>query len=804
MGRYAQVALPLSIDRTFSYGIPEELADQVRLGCEVLVPFRQRKVSGFVVGLSDESPKSEVKDVYELVNPQPFFGESLLFLTKWISEYYICSWGEALKAALPKGLEKRERRTVRAKQKLSPEALENLPGLERKVLQFLLASGEASWFRLSRELGKRNIGGALRRLESKGLVDVRSKIREPRTKPKTEEVFSLSRPVPGGEMEAIRKSTPRQADLLQYLLGARGGATKRQLKEALGVSSRTLNALKAREMVTVSTREVFRSPSEDLFLEAAEELLLTGEQALVLERIKESLRRGVFKSYLLYGITGSGKTEIYIRSIREAISAGKRAIVLVPEISLTPQTLAALTSRLGDSVSVLHSRLSQGERYDVWRRARAGDYRVIVGARSAVFAPLDNLGLIIVDEEHETSYKQDEPDPRYSGRDVALFRAKSEKAVCILGSATPSLESFYNAETGKSKLICLPSRVEGRDLPPVTVVDMKGSENQIFSPALLAKLRDRLRKGEQTILFLNRRGFSNFLFCQECGFVVRCPDCSVSLTHHRSEHILLCHYCGFRRPLPQECPGCGGSRLSSRGIGTERVEKELERLFPRIRVARMDVDTTSRKGAHHRIYYSFKKGEADVLLGTQMVAKGFDIPAVTLVGVISADTALNLPDFRSAERTFQLLTQVAGRTGRGELGGEVVIQTYSPDHYAIQLAKKQDYLGFYRTEIKQREELNYPPFSRLGRLVFSSPDDEETKREAESFALRLARESKESAKILGPAPAPIARVKGNYRWQVLLKAKTQSSIQRAVRTALRKRMSARVRITITIDPVDMM
>lgn len=804
MGGYAEVALPLSIDRTFTYAVPDELTGKVLLGCEVLVPFRDRKVSGFVVALSEKVEKKEMKEISELVSPQPFFGEDLLALTKWISDYYLCSWGEALKAALPRGVEKREQRTARAKEGLNLKALAGLSPLERKILKLLAHSGQTSWFKIGKHAGEKRIGTVLRRLERRGLVEIENILREPKTKAKTEKLFFAKRAFSSTEVEAIRKKTPRQADVLAYLLKKEGGVRGSQLRRTLGVSNSTLRALKDRQLVEVSTKEVFRSPLEGLLIERNKEFSLTGEQAQVLKEVRGSLSRGAFKSFLLYGITGSGKTEIYIRSIREAISLGKRAIVLVPEISLTPQTVSILQSRFGGSVGVLHSRLSPGERFDMWRKAKAGDYDIVVGARSAIFAPLQNLGLIIVDEEHETSYKQDEPDPRYSGRDVALVRAKFEKAICILGSATPSLESFHNARRGKSTLVSLPSRVEGRGLPPVRVVDMKGSPNEIFSQILLERMEERLRKGEQTILFLNRRGFSNFLFCRDCGFVFKCQDCSVSLTHHTREGILLCHYCGFRMLPPDECPECGGRKVTSRGVGTERVEKELGAIFPQIRVARMDLDTTSRKGAHQRIFYSFRRGEADILLGTQMVAKGFDIPKVTLVGVISADTALNLPDFRAAERTFQLLTQVAGRTGRGELGGEVVIQTYSPDHYAIQLAKKQDYLGFYEKEIRERKELNYPPFSRLGRVVFSSPVEEETRREAHRFASELARRTIGRVQILGPAPAPISKVKGSYRWQILLKGKEGTSVQRVVRGALAVRGTAKVRTTVTVDPVDMM
>lgn len=804
MGGYAEVALPLSVERTFIYTIPEALTHKIVPGCAVLVPFRNRKLTGWVVGLREEVElRSGVKEILELTSPQPLFSDTMLKFTKWVSGYYLCSWGEVLKAALPKGLEKKERRTVTLKSPITSETLNHTSPTGRKILRLLDQSGELSLAKLKKSLGGRGIGVALRSLEREDLVELKSTIEKPKTKAKMEYVFSLKGELSEEEIEAITKRSPKQADVLDYLL-KHGMTARGELRKALGVSSRTLKSLQRRGLVQLSVKEVFRSPLEELVVEETEEVLLSGEQTKVFSKIERSLRKGVFESFLLHGITGSGKTEIYLRSIRETLSLGRRTILLVPEISLTPQILSTLVSRFGGAVGVLHSHLSPGERYDIWRKAKAGEYPIVVGARSAVFAPLENLGLIIVDEEHETSYKQDEPDPKYSARDVAIVRAKMEGAVCLLGSATPSLESFYNTQKGKSILTRLPRRVKGRRLPQVTVVDMKGSGSQVFSPPLLEKIEDRLRKGEQTILFLNRRGFSNFLFCQDCGFVFKCGNCSVSLTHHREEGVLLCHYCGARAALPNECPNCRGTRVTSRGIGTQRVERELKSLFPALRVVRMDVDTTSRKRSHQEIFYSFKRGETDLLLGTQMVAKGFDIPKVTLVGVISADTALNLPDFRSGERTFQLLTQVAGRTGRGELGGEVIIQTYSPDHYAIQFARNQDYLGFYQREIEERRSLGYPPFSRLGRIVFSSPDDEETRTEAERVISALKKSGGSRMETLGPAPAPLSKVKSNYRWQILLKGKEQPSIQRAIRRALGGPRSEKVRITVTIDPVDMM
>lgn len=511
------------------------------------------------------------------------------------------------------------------------------------------------------------------------------------------------------------------------------------------------------------------------------------------------------RASLLFGVTGSGKTYIYAETVARVIDEGRQAIVLVPEIALTTQVVEAFRARFGRGVALLHSRLSAGERYEEWTRIREGKAQVAIGARSAVFAPFSNLGLIVLDEEHETTYKQEES-PRYHAREVALMRAKREGAGVLMGSATPSVETYHRALQGQYGLFALESRPSGREMPSVTVVDMreemKADNRAIFGLVLQEKIRQTLSRGEQVILFLNRRGHSTFMLCRECGMVLRCPSCDVSLTLHSEDRRLRCHYCDHTRPIPQVCPGCGGRYMRAFGAGTQRVEEDARRAFPMARVLRMDTDTTSRKGSHERILGAFRNGEADILVGTQMIAKGLDLANVTLVGAVAADTALHLPDFRSAERTFQLLTQVAGRAGRGDKLGEVIIQTYNPHHYSIECARLHDYAGFYSKEVASRQEVGYPPFRDLAQVVFSAASEETARRGAELLADGI--ECVGGLEGLGPAPAPIGRIKGRYRWMLVVKAPDRDTLSLGLEGLLErahgKGWPAGVRVIVDVDP----
>jgi primosomal protein N' (replication factor Y) len=541
---------------------------------------------------------------------------------------------------------------------------------------------------------------------------------------------------------------------------------------------------------------------------------LTPKQIKALETIVKGIESLRFSPFLLYGITGSGKTEIYLRAIERVVKEGRQAIVLVPEISLTPQLIGQFLERFSGRVATLHSGLSRGERYDEWRRIREGKVDIAIGARSAIFAPFERLGMIIVDEEHETSYKQEEK-LRYNARDVAAVRAKLCDAVLILGSATPSLEAYHNAVAEKFRLLKLDERIEGRPLPSVEIVDMRREEGKglIFSEKLRNALEENLALGRQSLLFLNRRGFASFIQCPDCGFVFKCPNCSVSLTHHFRGKKLLCHYCNYAIMVPDLCPDCQSYRIRSFGIGTERLEEEIRKMFPQATVDRMDRDTTRRKRSHQRILKKVKSRETDILVGTQMIAKGHDFPHVTLVGVICADLSLNFPDFRSSERTFQLLTQVAGRAGRGINPGKVIIQTFNPDHYSIQMARDQDFTEFYREELRFREELGYPPFSRFINIRIDATSQKRAVKTAEEvgeWGRRLLRKGSygRGIEILGPSPAPLVKIKGKYRYQMLIKGKQVNPLHRFVEELVRetkKRWPGRgISLTIDVDPISVM
>ena len=536
---------------------------------------------------------------------------------------------------------------------------------------------------------------------------------------------------------------------------------------------------------------------------------LSPQQKHALRLITESINRKRYEVFLLHGITASGKTEVYLQAIKQVLAQGRSSIILVPEISLTPQTEERFKSRFGEKVALMHSRLSASQRASQWQMAKRGEAQIVIGARSAVFAPVKNLGLIVVDEEHENTYKQKDPSPRYHAREVATLRAKLAQATVILGSATPSLESYYFAKKGKFRLLSLPERVTKRDLPQVDVIDMREElalrrrRTNIFSRALEVQIRQTLRKGEQAILFLNRRGFSTFINCPKCGYVAKCRRCQVCLIYHYATKTLICHYCNFSMTPPQICPQCSSSYLRYFGLGTEKVESELHRLYPQARIARMDTDITAKPDAHTRIFADFKEGKIDILVGTQMVAKGLDFPRVSLVGVVSADTALNLPDFRSGERTFNLLTQVGGRAGRGQMEGRVIIQTYVPKHYAIIASIKHDYHKFYQREIKSRKELKLPPFAHLVNLTLRGRNEKKVRSIADELSQRLKKEmSTKAVQVLGPAPAAVPKIRGSFRWNVLLKGRHPQQLIELLRKVLKdfKRYKGTI-LTVDVDPI---
>lgn len=803
--KYARVATPIHSDKSFTYLIPESLRPEISLGSEVLVDLGGRKVSGFVVGF-DSKPVEGLKEIDSIVCEKPLFSKEMLGLTRWIADYYMCSWGEALRAAIPAGAGARERRYVKALNKSQP----GLGKRERDILNAVAGKDKMSLRHLARLFPDVDVQAAIRRLEARKAVSISSSVSGSLLIPAKETLVTLVDSArKAGRADSPGKRAPGQSAILDYLIQSHEGcATWGELRRTLSVRLSSLKALEKRGLIRISSVVKTTDPMDGLRMQESPPPKLTHHQAHALTLVKNYIEGNRYRTMLLYGVTGSGKTEVYLRAVALAVKSDKQAIVLVPEISLTPQTASRFIARFGPRVAILHSRLSQKDRGDVWRRIGEGDFDVVIGPRSAVFAPVRSLGLIVVDEEQEPSYKQADMSPRYNARDVAVMRARTENCLCMLGSATPSLESFYNALSGKYDLAVLPERIDKRPLPRAEVVDMRTERDPIFSSALKEKMVDRMEKGEQIMLLLNRRGFSRFILCRDCGYVERCPRCSVSLTYHQNRSILLCHYCGFRRKAYDSCPRCKGTRLLLKGLGTERVERELKKMLPGVRILRMDMDTTRRKHAHRDIFQTFRRHDADILLGTQMIAKGFDFPEVTLVGVISADTSLNLPDLRSTERTFQLLTQVAGRAGRSALGGEVIIQTFSPDLDVIRAAASQGYRQFFDVESSERGELDYPPFSRMMKITVKSSDSLLAQTAAQKLKQTIEEKIKKNGSdmsVLGPAPAPVFRLRGNYRYQILLKARKPMLAQRMLGPILAHWSAPKkVRLTVDPDPVEIL
>ncbi|MEZ4422788.1 MAG: primosomal protein N' [Gemmatimonadota bacterium] len=814
------VALPLPLDRTFTYALPTGVS--ARVGARILVPFRRSVRVGWVVATDvRDRPRGLRAAVDVLDRTEPSLTPPLLRLARWISEYYLAPLGLVLRATLPALLSDHSRDLVVVDAETAPPA--ELTGRQRRVFDALrAAAGARAVPALAKELGLSSIWPEVRFLVDLELA--RHSVAAPREPAAvTRKVIRLEQWLDTlAEREALLARAPRQREAYQRLEDA-GGELELSVLDQDGLAG-AARALVGRGLARSVDVEQDRDPFADLPPSAAPALAPTARQRAVLEALTPALGTSRPPPFLLHGITGSGKTLVYIELLARARAEGRGAIVLVPEISLTPQTVARFRARFGDEVAVLHSGLSDGERYDAWRALREGRKRIAVGARSAVFAPIERLGVIVVDEEHEGTYKQSES-PRYHARDVAVVRARLEGAVCLLGSATPALESWVNAERGKYTLLALPERVSGGALPPVEVVDLRtrkgesvrpardeaeepaarGEGGLVLSPPLIGAVRTRLARGEQSILLLNRRGYSSFLQCEACGFVVECPECSVSMTFHRARGRVVCHHCGREEAAPRTCPRCLEGVPHYRGIGTEQVERVVAQTFAGARIARMDLDTTSGKWAHHRILERVGRGEIDILLGTQMIAKGLDFPNVTLVGVINADVGLHLPDFRASERTFQLLSQVAGRAGRGPKGGQVLIQSAVPGHYVIQAALRHDYEGFARQELAERRSAAYPPFVRLVNVVVSSPDQARAAEAAEHLAARilarLARGPSSTVRLTGPAPSPIERLHGRWRWHFLLRGPAAELGRLARETAGSEDDHGDVRIVFDRDPV---
>ncbi|MGQ9699189.1 MAG: replication restart helicase PriA, partial [Armatimonadota bacterium] len=690
------------LPQPLTYRVPESMRNEVRLGACVLVPLGWREAVGFVVGIENVQPPAgrQTRDILAVVESEPLLDEVQCRLIRWLAKRWHCGLLDALRCLVPPAVFSHVQRVVRlARPWVEAEAGVKLTMRQREVVRELENAGGSMPYR-ELQAALRNPGRVVQTLKRAGVVEDTYVVLPPAVRPQTRKALKLP---DGADLDALlaEAASEKQAAVLRFLLSAGEPVAKVDLSRALGVSGAVLSSLEKRGLAEKCVVQVRREPFGGT-APAVVRHKLTDDQRAVLAPILAALARGTPERYLIHGVTASGKTEVYLRAMEEAAEAGGGSIFLVPEISLTAQMLGAVKSRFGKSAAVLHSRLSEGERFDEWRRIKQGEVSVVVGARSAVFAPMPNLKLIVMDEEHDASYKQ-ESSPRYCTRDVAAKRAADVGGTLVLGSATPSVETFYWAEKGHLKLLTMRRRIDNRPLPRVELVDLRPTPMSIFSDRLKAAVEDRLSHGQQVILFLNRRGFSTFVLCRDCGYTARCPNCSVALTYHAGTRRLQCHHCDYRRRAPLKCPECSGGRIRYYGLGTERVEEEVRQLFPSARPLRMDRDTTTGKNAHHIILQRFRSRDADILIGTQMVAKGLDFPGVTLVGVVAADTALNLPDFRAAERSFQLMAQVSGRAGRGDDPGEVIVQTFNPEHYSLQAASRHEYTGCYTHEILFRK-----------------------------------------------------------------------------------------------------
>ncbi len=821
-----EVALPLPVPTTFTYRAEGRAPSP---GTRVLVPFRRGERVGWVIGPEAGEPPARVRSILDVLEDVPSASPEILELATWMAGYYMAPLGMVLRTCLPSVLSDSSRDFLSLADSLDPRdpRLEDCTPREKKLIGAVGAGHKPQRVRtLTRSLGMGSLWPEIRRLSEAGLL--RHETLPPRPPSvRTQSVVRIESWVSDlTARERLFARAPRQREAYELLESHGGSLALAHLLAQGGYSRSVVQGLVDKGVVLLDDEEVMRDPFKDHAPAEARPLTPTPDQSRILQALVRSLAEPRPRPALIHGVTGSGKTLVYIELLKEALAGGGRgAIVLVPEISLTPQTVSRFRAHFGDDVAVLHSALSDGERFDAWRQLRTGEKRIAVGARSAVFAPVLDLAVIVVDEEHDGSYKQSEG-PRYQARDVAVVRATRAGALCVLGSATPSLESWHNAHVGKFSLHSLPERVGGGRLPPVRVVDLKevwrgrspgaegggGPAAGVLSAPLVEGVNERLARDEQVILLLNRRGYSNFVQCRSCGEVWRCPRCSVSLTFHRTLGRLLCHYCRHEEPQPQRCARCGSEDLSFRGLGTEQVERVVAECFPGARIARMDVDTTSGKWSHHQILSRFDRGELDILLGTQMIAKGLDFPRVTLVGVVNADVGIHLPDFRASERTFQLLSQVAGRAGRGALGGDVIIQTSLPEHYAVKAALDHDFEAFAQRELRERKDPAYPPHVRLANIVVSSPSAEEAAREAERCVGWLRRSRKlgaggldpsGSVELVGPAPAPIEKLHGRWRWHFLLRSRSPKRVG-VVLEAFRDGYRAKgrdVRVIVDRDPV---
>lgn len=783
--KYYNIALNMNLDKLFTYGSDIELS----LNRRCIVPFGSGARTGIIVEeVTDSIPNYEVKPIIEVLDDSSILQDDLWKLSFWMSSYYQCSLGKVMFSMLPKGISVEIQSEFRMKDE---ERLRN----EESELYSLIGNGE--WHKVNETKAKHLFINykKLENWESSGLIEIK-RVYDQRVKIKVENYIFLN----DDKLVVDKKLSKRALELYTYLKSREEIVSLREI--AKDFSYHLVRTLKEKDLIKVIALEVHDNINLMPQRSKRKEVDLTDEQRVVIESIKSNL--GMYGVDLLYGITGSGKTEVYIRIMEEVLSCGKNALLLVPEISLTPQAVDRFYSAFGENIAILHSHLSDRERLYEWNRIRNSESRIIIGARSAIFAPLSNIGLIVVDEEHEGSYKQDN-NPRYNARDLAVIRGKINSCQVILGSATPSLESWYNAKSKKYNLYKMLKRPAGIVLPKVYVVDMRKERNKtLLSDELLEAISDRLERKEQVILFQNRRGYATFLQCKSCGEIIKCPHCDISMHYHSYNEEMRCHYCGYSKPVPRKCPVCGKYSYTYGAGGTQKLEDQVRAFFPSARVLRMDSDTATKKNSYDEMFELMNNQEIDILIGTQMISKGLDFPNVTLVGVILADITLNLPDFRASERTFQLLTQVAGRAGRGEKIGNVYIQTYMPEHYAIIRSSEQDFVSMAETELKLRESLSYPPHFRLARIVFTGSDRDKIKRLFDKNRLFFNQLSSlftlEELRVLGPATCPIEKVRNRYRYHLIFKGSNVSIISSVLKFfKLKFHVDRSVKVDIDVD-----
>ena len=800
--QYAQIIVDvptMQTDQPYTYVIPEEMIDQILPGMRVTVPFGRRKVMGFVIGIraTTDLLEDQLRPLTTILDLSPVLNTELLSLSDYLADETFAFRISILQTMLPNALKADYQHFIKIVGKVSDDVANRL------FMGLTEIAFHASQYS-DKDLA------TLAKLRRQHSIEVRIEVND-RAKVKTQLAYQFSQNVAmlKTAQQSLRPTAKKQAQLMAFILQHVGETwLKKELQEMLPLSDATLAHAVTHEWLVKKQVEALRDPFKAT-VQKSNPLDLNDEQQQAFDRISASADLHRFAPFLLEGITGSGKTEVYLQVAQHVLKQGKTVLFLVPEIALTPQMVRRVKSRFGEQTAVLHSGLSDGERYDEWRRIERGDVQIVVGARSAVFAPLDNLGLIIVDEEHETTYKQSD-NPRYNARDVALWRGEYYQIPVILGSATPSLETRARAQRGVYERLTLTQRAGGAKLPKVDVIDMKdtladGPETN-FSAELKDKIADRLNKKEQIVLMLNRRGFSSFVMCRDCGFVPRDPNCNLAMTLHMDSHTLKCHYCGHEEPIPTVCPNCGSKRIRYYGTGTEKVAIELAELFPTARVIRMDQDTTRKKGSMDKLLEKFGRHEVDILLGTQMIAKGLDFPDVTLVGVLNADTALGLPDFHASERTFQLLTQVSGRAGRAQKSGEVVVQTFNPQHYAIVFAQQHDYEGFYHQEMRTRHAGNYSPYYYTVQIQASHSDENQAALQMLQVARWLRAHVDQDVIVLGPSPKPIAKMRNRYYFQIILKFKQRDMVDNLLKTLQNRSQNSKgdLRLSIDREPVSFM